>query len=220
MPIVNQDVHFLPSGNKIKPPTKLLPVGDGERATYLWYITKDEYLRLNKIFGGRDFQETGLGGTKVVGLPSPCPGCSKYTEFVDWVWTALRRGVHTREFMFNALKQGRQGAENMHDVYCSECGLLTSVRSRDNAEGGLDAPTIDQAKPIERSKYDLMPELLERKEELAAGRPVKKEVVMWDEWWLDDKGSTATYRARIAKQKAEAEAKPKAESAAKEGTVL
>jgi len=63
---------------------------DGERETYLWYITEDEYLRLNKIFHPREFQETGLGGTKVVGLPSPCPGCGKYTEFIDW-WAALHR---------------------------------------------------------------------------------------------------------------------------------
>ena len=45
--------------------------------------------------------------------------------------------------MFNSLKNRRQGAENMHDVYCSECGLLTPVRSRNNAEGG--APTIELA---------------------------------------------------------------------------
>ena len=51
---------------------------------YLWYITEDEYLRLNKIFVGRDFQETGMGGTAVVGLPVPCEGCGKYTEFIDW----------------------------------------------------------------------------------------------------------------------------------------
>lgn len=50
---------------------------------YMWYITKDEYLRLNKIFG-RDFQECNTGGTLVVGLPSPCEGCGKYTEFIDW----------------------------------------------------------------------------------------------------------------------------------------
>ncbi|KAF8545791.1 hypothetical protein OG21DRAFT_93120 [Imleria badia] len=146
MPVVNQYVPFLPSANKIKPPIKPCPVDAEGRPTYLWYITEDEYLRLNQIFVGRDFQETGLGGTKIVGLPAQCPGCGKYTEFIDWVWTALRRGVHTREFMFNSLKQGRQGAETMHDVYCSECGVLTAVRSRNNAEGGLEAPTIEQAK--------------------------------------------------------------------------
>ena len=68
---------------------KLLPISDEGRDTYLWYITEDEYLRLNKIFGGREFQETGLGGTKVVGLPSLCPGCGKYTKFIDW-WLPSR----------------------------------------------------------------------------------------------------------------------------------
>jgi hypothetical protein len=50
---------------------------------YRWFIIEDEYLRLNKIFG-RDFQEVGMGGTLVAGLPSPCDGCGKYTEFIDW----------------------------------------------------------------------------------------------------------------------------------------
>ena len=127
----------------------------------MWYITEDEYLRLSKLFR-RDFQETGLGATLVIGLPSPCHGCGKYAEFIDWsvsyipsrsasvwspmafyatrVWTALWRGVHSRDFMFKALKESRQGRENTHDVYCSECGVLTDRRSRNNAEGG--APNI------------------------------------------------------------------------------
>ena len=37
--------------------------------------------------------------------------------------------------MFNALKNGRQGAESSHDVYCSQCGLLTNARSNNKAEG-------------------------------------------------------------------------------------
>jgi len=53
------------------------------RDFYSWYITEDEYFRLNKIFG-RDFQETGMGATFVHGLPTPCKGCGKYTEFIDW----------------------------------------------------------------------------------------------------------------------------------------
>ena len=56
------------------------------------------------------------------------------------VWTALWRGVHSREFMFKSLQESRQGKENAHDVYCSECGALTDRRSRNNAEGG--APNI------------------------------------------------------------------------------
>lgn len=60
------------------------------------------------------------------------------------VWTALRRGVHTSDFMFEALKDRRMPKENMHDVYCSQCGTLTQCRSRNKAEGGAadikDAP--------------------------------------------------------------------------------
>lgn len=55
------------------------------------------------------------------------------------VWTALQRGVHSAEFIFNALRNGRQGDEVKHDVYCSECGLIVA-HSRDDAEGG--APDI------------------------------------------------------------------------------
>ena len=41
---------------------------------------------------------------------------------------------------------------------------------------------------------------------------------MWGEWWLDDTGSTAAYRARIAKE--QAEAKLKAERSTMEDTSL
>ena len=44
--------------------------------------------------------------------------------------------------MFNALRNGRQGDEVMHDVYCSECGAVVAY-SRDKAEGG--APHISLA---------------------------------------------------------------------------
>ena len=51
------------------------------------------------------------------------------------IWTALNRGVHSADFMFLALKNGRQGKESVHDVYCSACGVMVA-RSRNNAEGG------------------------------------------------------------------------------------
>jgi hypothetical protein len=50
---------------------------------YRWFITEDEYHRLSKLFG-RDFQETGLGGTTLYGPPVPCDGCGKYSELIDW----------------------------------------------------------------------------------------------------------------------------------------
>ena len=118
---------------------------------YRWFITEDEYFRLNKLFG-RDFQETGLGATTLYGPPVPCDGCGKYSELIDWfgvssilnlfpyesyhrIWTALNRGVHTADFMFLAFKNGNQGKDSVHDVYCSACGVMIA-RSRNNAEGG------------------------------------------------------------------------------------
>ena len=53
----------------------------------------------------------------------------------DRIWTALNRGVHSADFMFLAFKNGHQGKESVHDVYCSACGEMIS-RSRNNAEGG------------------------------------------------------------------------------------
>jgi hypothetical protein len=70
------------ASHKKMPPTRLVGQENG-LDIYSWYTTEDEYLRLNKLFG-REFQEVNLGGTYVVGKPSPCIGCGKYTEFIDW----------------------------------------------------------------------------------------------------------------------------------------
>lgn len=64
------------------PPTRLFGKED-DQDIYTWLVTPDEYQRLCKIFG-REFQECNLGGTHVLGLPSPCTTCGKYTEFIDW----------------------------------------------------------------------------------------------------------------------------------------
>ncbi|KIP05954.1 hypothetical protein PHLGIDRAFT_479671 [Phlebiopsis gigantea 11061_1 CR5-6] len=144
-----QQVDYIPTSYRKCPPTKLLPQNDGYK-TYSWFITEDEYLRLCSLFG-REFQECNLGATLVNGLPTPCKSCGKHTEFIDWVWTALRRGVHTADFMFEALKDRRMPKENMHDVYCSQCGTLTMGRSRNNAEGG--APHISEAGKLHSADY-------------------------------------------------------------------
>ena len=64
---------------------------------------------------------------------------SFFNLFPFWVyhriWTALNRGVHSADFMFLAIKNGLQGKESVHDVYCSACGVMVA-RSRNNAEGG------------------------------------------------------------------------------------
>lgn len=52
------------------------------------------------------------------------------------VWTAVERKVHSPTFIYNALKNGRQGDENAHDVYCSGCGTISPMR----ADGDLEGP--------------------------------------------------------------------------------
>ncbi|KAF5389007.1 hypothetical protein D9757_005103 [Collybiopsis confluens] len=177
-------IEFLPTSYRQCPPTKLLGPQDG-RDMHLWYITEDEYLRLTKLLR-RDFQETGVGGTNVHGLPTPCRGCGKYTEFIDWVWTALARGVHSREFMFKALVEGRQGVETSHDAYCSACGLL-AARTGDDREGGK--PDIFQAGPLERFPYPSSGDGA-KGERPAPRKPVDSEEppVTWGKWWLDNTG--------------------------------
>ncbi|KAL0952168.1 hypothetical protein HGRIS_008781 [Hohenbuehelia grisea] len=200
------DIEYFPTAYRKPPPTKLLGSEDGVNS-YTWFITKDEYLRLCKIFG-REFEETNLGATRVVGLPAPCTTCGKYTEFIDWsvfkeflcfidvgslsirVWTALRRKVHTSDFMFEALKDRRMPKENMHDVYCSECGTLTQCRSRNNAEGG--APNILEAGRLRNADY---PAKTAQDEKANADRAEKPaQVARWYTWWLDDNGSTKAWR--------------------------
>ena len=48
---------------------------------------------------------------------------------------ALHRGVHTADLIFFAIKNGHQGKDSVHDVYCSACGVMIA-RSRNNAEEG------------------------------------------------------------------------------------
>jgi len=186
---------FMPTKKRQLPPTKLCYEDEDGAKIYTWYITEDEYLRLSKLFG-RDFQETGLGGTQVRNLPNPCSGCGKYTEFIDWVWTALQRSVHSKEFIFKALKEKKTGTELSHDIYCSECGKLTTARSINNTEGR--APNIYLAGKLKRTNY---PEA--KKEKVTPSEP-SAPIITWGKWWLDDNGSTASYRASLKAAKAAA----------------
>ncbi|VDC07512.1 unnamed protein product [Peniophora sp. CBMAI 1063] len=178
--------EFIPATYHQPPPTKY--VGEeGGRSVYLWYITENEYLRLNTLFQ-RDFQETGMGGTFVVGLPLPCERCGKYQEFIDWVWTALNRSAHSSDFIFNALAEGRQGRETQHDVYCSQCGMLTSSRSRNNREGG--ATDIQHAGPLRPSARASVPTIQQTSSLTIPG----EKNVTWGRWWLDTQGGCLVSR--------------------------
>ncbi|KAI9059113.1 hypothetical protein FKP32DRAFT_1606188 [Trametes sanguinea] len=111
-------------------------------------ITHDEERRLVELLGP-EYLEVGLIGTHVTGPPGECPVCGKQTEFVDWVYTALARGIHSPEFIVESLKLGNSPKKLGHDVYCSRCGHLTHFRDASGAEGG--APYIALAPPYDRT---------------------------------------------------------------------
>ena len=121
---------------------------------YSWMISQDEQERLSALLKA-DFYDTGVEGTYVTAPPQVCPHCGKETEFIDWqvpqsgtvhcidqdrfshrVYTALERGVHSPEFIFESLQAGRTPEGVHHDVYCSGCGHLTHVRDSSGNEGG------------------------------------------------------------------------------------
>ncbi|KAH9894748.1 hypothetical protein C8Q73DRAFT_469073 [Cubamyces lactineus] len=72
--------------------------------TYEMLIDQDEERRIVELLGP-DYLNVGLVSTRVTGPPRHCPVCGKATEFVDWVFTALARGIHSPEFILRTLNQ-------------------------------------------------------------------------------------------------------------------
>ncbi|KAI0739130.1 hypothetical protein C8Q80DRAFT_1204256 [Daedaleopsis nitida] len=127
--------------------------GVDRRDVYSWTISADEQERLSVLLG-LDFYETGVVATLVNAPPHVCEYCGKETEFIDWVSTALTRGVHTPEFIFQSLVLGNTPKGLEHDVYCSRCGHLTRFRNNDGTEGL--APHISVAPPYDRATRTFM----------------------------------------------------------------
>ncbi|KAI0326868.1 hypothetical protein GY45DRAFT_59448 [Cubamyces sp. BRFM 1775] len=103
--------------------------------TYEMLIDEDEERRIVKLLGP-EYLDVGLVATRVTGPPRHCPICGKPSEFVDWVFTALARGIHSPEFIVESLKHGNSPKKLGHDVYCSKCGHLTNFRDGTGEEGG------------------------------------------------------------------------------------
>ncbi|TBU38515.1 hypothetical protein BD309DRAFT_874215, partial [Dichomitus squalens] len=98
-------------------------------------ISEDEKDRLTALLE-TDFNEANVAGTYVNAPPQACSHCGKETELIDWVYTALTRGVHSPEFIVESLKEGNIPKNVHHDVYCSRCGHLTAARDHTGSEGG------------------------------------------------------------------------------------
>ncbi|KAI0656626.1 hypothetical protein C8Q70DRAFT_326840 [Cubamyces menziesii] len=103
--------------------------------TYEMVINEDEERRIVELLGP-NYLDVGLVATRVTGPPRHCHVCGKPTEFVDWVFTALARGIHSPEFIVESLKLGNSPKKLGHDVYCSQCGHLTNFRDATGEEGG------------------------------------------------------------------------------------
>ncbi|KAI0656628.1 hypothetical protein C8Q70DRAFT_935556 [Cubamyces menziesii] len=115
---------------------------------YEMLITPDEERRIVELLG-HEYLNVGLIATKVTGPPRHCSVCGKETEFIDWVFTALARGIHSPEFIVESLKLGNSPKKLGHDVYCSRCGHLTHFRDATGEEGG--ASYISLATPYDRA---------------------------------------------------------------------
>ncbi|RPD53843.1 hypothetical protein L226DRAFT_433340, partial [Lentinus tigrinus ALCF2SS1-7] len=86
---------------------------------YAWFVDADEEQRLAKLLGlesESEFHELDFLGFYATAPPYPCPRCGKETEFIDWVFTALERGIHSREWIVASLKAGRNSKKGPHDV--------------------------------------------------------------------------------------------------------
>ncbi|KAI0326866.1 hypothetical protein GY45DRAFT_59162 [Cubamyces sp. BRFM 1775] len=112
-------------------------------------IDADEERRIVKLLGP-EYLDVGLVATRVTGPPRACPVCGKQTEFIDWVFTALARGIHSPEFIVESLKLGNSPQKRVHDVYCSGCGHLTHFQDSTGEEGG--APYLALATQYDRVK--------------------------------------------------------------------
>ncbi|RDX40296.1 hypothetical protein OH76DRAFT_1490409 [Lentinus brumalis] len=83
-----------------------------------------------------DYHELDFLGFYVSGPPLSRPRCRKEAEFLDWLYTALERGIHSREWIFASSKSGRNSNKGAHDVCCSRCGHLTADQDLSRERAG------------------------------------------------------------------------------------
>ncbi|KAI0630695.1 hypothetical protein C8Q77DRAFT_1160238 [Trametes polyzona] len=164
-----------------------------ESTEYEMLITPDEEERIVQLLGP-EYLEVGLVATKVTGAPRRCPVCGKETEFVDWVFTALARGIHSPSFIVESLKLGNSPKKLAHDVYCSGCGHLTHFRDPSGAEGG--APYIALASPYDRASRTFAPGVFAKREveEIVPESAVNDEAApapppRWEPYWTRKRDS-------------------------------
>ena len=108
---------FMPSRHSFSRANFLYP------RSFLWEVGKDETERISQLLDV-NFAKYGIDGHWVADVENkvPCEKCGKLSGLDDFVYTSLKKGVHSREFllkMFLAIEPGR-GANHLVD--CAECG--------------------------------------------------------------------------------------------------
>lgn len=97
-----------------------------ESGYYCWVIDKEEQSRLTHPLG-TDFHSFNLAA-HIVDTPKwehTC--CGKVTGLDDFVTTALRGGIHSREFIIASLKSDlNDGGGHPHRLSCSVCACDSS----------------------------------------------------------------------------------------------
>ncbi|KAI0350776.1 hypothetical protein OH77DRAFT_1439635 [Trametes cingulata] len=131
-------------------------------------ISDDEEDRIAALLGP-EYRDYALAGLLATAPAQPCSRCGKPTEFIDWIYTALARGIHSPDFIVASLKAGNRPDKHAHDVYCSRCGALTAFQDYTGEEG--NAPHIRVAPAYDRATRTFAHSIYKREEEASDDVP-------------------------------------------------
>ena len=88
---------------------------------YHWPIDKDMTARVSKMLDF-DFASLGIKGTYVLCPLLKCHSCGKTSGLDDFIYGALKVGIHNVSFMVKALVEGVENKSPAHKLWCSGCG--------------------------------------------------------------------------------------------------
>ncbi|KAG8987380.1 hypothetical protein FRB95_002512 [Tulasnella sp. JGI-2019a] len=88
---------------------------------YHWNVDETQADRLSKMLKV-DFATLGVTGTYVMGPQVECHGCGKLSGLDDFVSGASKFGIHSTEFMIDALLGEGENKSPTHKLECCVCG--------------------------------------------------------------------------------------------------
>lgn len=96
--------------------------------THFWPVENSEAAKLEQLLGVQ-WSSLRIRGFNFEGPKPTCGTCGKIGGFDDVVYTALEKGIHSRDFMAEALRS-RKEAQPHELVLCSSCGVAWTVSGR------------------------------------------------------------------------------------------